>query len=49
MWNLRKKDTNIQINVFIKQKETLRHKKKKNLWLVTKGERWGKDKLGVWD
>ena len=38
----------IQNNLFIKQKLTYRHRRKK--LMVTKGERGlGRDKLGVWD
>ena len=36
----------IQMNLFTKQKETHRHRKKS---MVTKGERGGGDKSGVWD
>ena len=39
MWNLKKK---IQMNLFTKQKQTDRLK-------TNKGERWGRDKSGVWD
>ena len=44
MWNLKKM---IQMNLFTKQKQTHRLRKK---LMVIKGERWeGRDKLGVWD
>ena len=33
------------MNLFIKQKQTHRHRKFRN----TKGGNWGRDKLGVWD
>ena len=36
----------IQINLFTKQNQTHRYRKK---LMVTKGERWGSDKLGGWD
>ena len=34
------------VNLLIKQKET--HRQENNI-IVTKGERVGRDKLGVWD
>ena len=43
MWNLKKKKT--QVNLFIKQ----RPKDIENKFMVTKGKRWGRDKLGGWD
>ena len=37
----------IQNNLFTKEKQTHRHRKK---FMVTKGERgWSMDKLGIWD
>ena len=43
MWNLKKKKT--QVNLFIKQ----RPKDIENKFMVTKGERGKKDKLGTWN
>ena len=43
---LKKKKGEIQMNLFTKQKKTHRHRKKS---MVTKGERGGGDKSGVWD
>ena len=44
MWNLEKKRKKIQMNLFTKQKQTL----KTSLWLP-KGTDGGRDGLGVWD
>ena len=43
MWNLKKM---IQMNLFTKQKQIHRHR---NKHMVTKEERGGENKLGVWD
>ena len=45
MWNVKKKK--IQMNLFIKQKQT--HRQKTNLWLPKGKGRGGKDKWGSWD
>ena len=43
MWNLKNKK--MQVNLYRKQKPTGTEKK----CMVTEGERWGRDKFGVWD
>ena len=47
MWNLKKKERIIQMNLFTKQKSRLTVLE--NRFMVTRGKGRGRDRLGVWD